>query len=227
MTLVESGPSLLPIEKAKPEKLIYKRYTNQILKVVFIQGPIIAWTIYLVTTKILFSDTAKDLIDSKIQFLHQNDLHYVYISVYMIYLARLALVVNANGARAPTRLGRPDQHIYQVVGEDNKKQALVMMASDGVNGRFNRAQRGVMNMDEGLPIFLMNTLLVSVILGQVATFFLVPLYVYGRVKFAHDYKVSAEIRLSGFLFSMIAEHGMASMIALIAIKAALGDLIQF
>eukprot|EP00594_Rhizosolenia_setigera_P020013 CAMPEP_0178980998 /NCGR_PEP_ID=MMETSP0789-20121207/26812_1 /TAXON_ID=3005 /ORGANISM="Rhizosolenia setigera, Strain CCMP 1694" /LENGTH=150 /DNA_ID=CAMNT_0020671483 /DNA_START=141 /DNA_END=590 /DNA_ORIENTATION=+ len=150
MTLVESGPSLLPIEKAKPEKLIYKRYTNQILKVVFIQGPIIAWTIYLVTTKILFSDTAKDLIDSKIQFLHQNDLHYVYISVYMVYLARLALVVNANGARAPTRLGRPDQHIYQVVGEDNSKQALVMMASDGVNGRFNRAQRGVMNMDEGL-----------------------------------------------------------------------------
>jgi len=228
-TTGEAGPSLLPAEKAKPEEVIYKKYTSDFIKLAFRTGPMIAWTIYLTTTQLLVSAKTKDLIASKIYFLSQYDLYYVYISVYMIYLTRLALVANANGARAPTRLNRPDQHIYQVVGssKDTTTTPLVMMANEGVNGRFNRAQRGIMNMDEGLPLFLMNTLLVSVILGQVTSFLLVPLYGYGRVKYAHDYKTSASARMGAFMFAMVAEHGMAALVGLIAIKAVFGELIPF
>ncbi len=208
------GPSLLPLEKAVAEESEMRGYQKRFLKLIIVQAPIIAWSIYFATTKILLSQSSLDIMNSKLEFIKKYELHYVYISVYMVYLARLILVTNVNGARGPTRLGRPDQHIYQVVGTKD----LVLMATKGVHGRFNRAQRGILNMDEGLPLFAAGTLLVAPVFGQVVCFFLVPLYAYGRVKMAFDYKESKEVRLGGFMLAMIAEHGMFGFVGLIAIK---------
>lgn len=214
----ESGPSLLPPEKAVSEDIATTGYQKRFLKLIIIQAPIIAWSIYFVSTKMLLSQGSLDLLNVKVEFLQKYELQYLYISIYMIYLARLALVTNVNGARGPTRLDRPDQHIYQVVGSKD----LVLMASDGVYGRFNRAQRGILNMDEGLPLFLTSTLLVAPVFGQVACLFLVPLYAYGRIKMGFDYKESKKVRLGGFMFAMIAEHGMFAFVGLIVFKIFFG-----
>ena len=99
------------------------------------------------------------------------------------------------------------------------------MATDGAYGRFNRAQRAIFNMDEGLPLFLANTLLVAPILGPVACGVVVPLYAYGRITLGYAYEECCRDRIKGFLFSMIAEHAMAAMVGLIALKATFGSAI--
>lgn len=212
------GPSFLPLEKAKSEKALRSHYTKQFLTVVLAQGPVIAWGLYGIL-KILLSSESLTIMNQKFDFLYHYELYYVYLAVFLIYLSKLAMTMNANGARAPTRLNRPDQQIYQVVGTDN----MVLMATEGANGRFNRAQRANFNMEEGLPLFLTNTILVSAVLGPLVSCFLVPMYAYGRIRFAHDYKESCKARTSGFLYSMIAEHGMAALVVLIAVKAIAGD----
>ena len=58
--------------------------------------------------------------------------------------------------------------------------------------------------------------------GQVACFFLVPLYAYGRIKMGFDYKESKKVRLGGFMFAMIAEHGMFAFVGLIVFKIFFG-----
>jgi len=211
---IKIGPSLLPPERSKTEIEIYTHYMKRFVKLIFIQGPIVAWSIYLVSVFLLSSDKTKELIESKLQFVKDYELQYLYYVVFFIYVVRLQLMANVNGARAPTRLDRPDQHIYQVIGSND----LVLMANDGVNGRFNRAQRAINNMDEGLSLFLVNALLVAPIFGKVVFFLFIPLYGYGRISFGRDYKDSLRGRQRGFMLSMYAEHGMAAFVALIAIK---------
>lgn len=214
----DNGPALLPPEKARTEEYIRNKYVKQLAGVVLVKGPIIGWTLYLIN-RALISEGSKAIMDAKFEFLQEYQLYYLYMAIFIIYLTRLPLVVNSNGARSPTCLDRPDQHIYQVVGT----KQLVLMATDGANGRFNRAQRGMYNMDESLPQFLANTLLVAPILGTIVCFLLLPMYAYGRVSFAHAYKADKSTRSHGFLFSMIAEHGMAALVGVIAIKAAFWD----
>lgn len=216
------GPSFLPKEKARSEESERARYVGVFTKLLLLQGPFIAWSLYFIT-KFVSSEASLRRMETKFELLREYELYYVYWAMFMIVLVRLVLNVNANGARAPTRLNRPDQHIYQVVG----KPDLVLMANEGEAGRFNRAQRGLFNMDEGAPLMGINTLLVSFVFGPLVCFFLVPVYAYGRIKFAHDYKKDSSSRTGAFLYCMIGEHGMAALLLLIAIKSTLGPLIPF
>ncbi|KAL3928480.1 MAG: hypothetical protein SGBAC_012634 [Bacillariaceae sp.] len=211
------GPALLPLEKAKTEESARQGTTKALSIVAFVVGPIIGWALYFIN-KALISEESQSTMDIKFDFLHAYQLHYVYIAMFMAYLAKFPLMINAGASRGPTRVDRPDQHIYQVVGTEQ----LVLMATDGAYGRFNRAQRANMNMDESLAQFLANTLLVAPILGTICCYFLLPLYAYGRISFAHAYKVDTKSRAKGFLMSMIAEHVTAALVGIIAIKAMFG-----
>ena len=46
------------------------------LMIVLVQGPVIAWSVYLVATKIFFSEDSKILMDTKLEFLRHYDLHW-------------------------------------------------------------------------------------------------------------------------------------------------------
>jgi len=216
------GPSLLPKEKAKTEAEQRAHYIGVFTKLLFLQGPAIAWVLYFLT-KYSSSETSQNMLQTKFQFLHDHQLYYPYWAMYSIMLVRCAMMTNSNGARGPTCLNRPDQHVYQVVGTND----LVLMANHGDFGRFNRAQRAIFNLEESLALMVANTLLVSVILGPLVCFLLLPLYAYGRIQFAHDYKEDPSSRGGAFLFCMIAEHGMGALVALIAIKATAGEKIPF
>jgi hypothetical protein len=72
----------------------------------------LAWSTYLAVSYVL--PAQKALLDEKFKFLHAYDLGYVFLAVWIVALARNALSLNANSARAGARVGRPDQHVYKV-----------------------------------------------------------------------------------------------------------------
>ena len=63
--------------------------------------------------------------------------------------------INANGARLPAKLDRPDQHIYQIMAEKGPlaNAPYVLMATTGAAGRFNRAQVLGLELGLGFPRF--------------------------------------------------------------------------
>merc|ERR1712023_187063 len=97
---------------------------------------------------------------------------------------RMVLVINANGARAPARVDRPDQHVYKIMDKDgpNKDTPYVMMANTGPQGRFNRAQRGVFNTDESMPLYIANSILAGAVFGPFVVLLNI-LVAYGRITF--------------------------------------------
>ena len=135
-------------------------------------------------------------------------------------------MINANGARAPARVDRPDQHIYKIMAEKGPlaDAPYVLMATTGDAGRFNRAQRAAYNMDEGLPLYLSATLLAGSVFGPLVAL-LALLNAYGRVSFADGYKASLGARGGGFMAAVVAEHVTAGLVGLCAIKGLLGPLV--
>ena len=108
----------------------------------------------------------KEILDKKFDFLHEWDLGFVYLCIYIINLGRARIMVNSNAVRAGARVGRPDQHVYKVMDSKASKEApFVLMANTGWAGKFNRAQRGAFNTDEAIPGYLVNTVLASAVFG--------------------------------------------------------------
>jgi hypothetical protein len=144
-----------------------------------------------------------------------------------VYLTRVYLMINANGARGPAMLDRPDQHIYKVMDANAPDDAsYVLMANTGAAGRFNRSMRAVANMDEGLPMYITGLLLSALCFGPCA---LLPalLTMYGRSKFAHGYKEYSGARFAGFFASVVAEHLTGSLVLIAALKGLIGPAFPF
>ena len=168
-----------------------------------------------------------DLVATKFAFIHANQLGFVFLAWYLVYLTRVYLMLNANGARGPAMLDRPDQHIYKVMDANAPDDApYVLMANTGAAGRFNRSMRAVANMDEGLPMYITGLLLSALCFGPCA---LLPalLTMYGRSTFANGYKESLGARGKGFFASVVAEHLTGSLVLIAALKGLIGPAFPF
>jgi len=142
--------------------------------------------------------------------------------VFLIGLARSRLIVNANAQRAGARVDRPDQHAYKIMDPKAASEApLVLMASTGPLGRFNRAQRGVFNTDESMPLYVANTILAGSMFGPVVVL-LNLLVAFGRIKFGLGYTESNAARMGGIMPAFIGEGWTSGLVLLIAIKALAG-----
>eukprot|EP00656_Telonema_subtile_P008232 TRINITY_DN13855_c0_g1_i3.p1 TRINITY_DN13855_c0_g1~~TRINITY_DN13855_c0_g1_i3.p1 ORF type:complete len:256 (+),score=58.64 TRINITY_DN13855_c0_g1_i3:168-935(+) len=159
----------------------------------------------------------------KLEFIYAHNLSWVFACWYVVFLTRLYLAINANGARAPARLDRPDQHVYKIMARSGELSSApcVLMDNTGAAGRFNRAQRAAANMDESIAVYLSGLLLVAAVFGPVALL-LAGANAFGRVKFAHAYKADHRQRLAGFTPSMLSEQVSASLVGLVAVKGVLG-----
>jgi hypothetical protein len=74
----------------------------------------------------------KEILDKKFAFLHEWDLGFVYLCIYIICLGRTRIMVNSNAVRSGARCDRPDQHIYKVMDSKGSKDApFVLMANTG------------------------------------------------------------------------------------------------
>lgn len=193
-----------------------KKYCVMLFLVTPVIQILLALGVYVLGVK-AFKQQA--LYDKKFQFIFDWQLGYVYLAVYMLSLMRAVLVLNANGARAPARVDRPDQHIYKIMDKDgpNKDASYVMMANTGLPGRFNRAQRGLFNTDENLPLVLVQTLLTGFVFGPLVCIVLL-IVILGRITFGCKYKQSSASRGAGFLPSVIGEGIVTGLLILCAVK---------
>ena len=156
---------------------------------------------------------------TKLQFMHTYSLGFVYAAWYILYITRLYAGLNANGARAPTGIDRPDQHAYEVVGGGTVKM------SPKETPAASRAQRGAYNMDETMPIFISGLLLNGAVLGP-AVVLIAAMYSYGAVLFCNTYTAGGS-RINGFLYKASAESVSAQLALLIAVKALAGPALPY
>ncbi|CAE7895521.1 unnamed protein product [Symbiodinium sp. KB8] len=193
-----------------------KKYVGLLLVYVPILSQILAWPTYFVAGRYLGQ---QDMYDAKFHFIYEYQLGYVFLAVWLVGLTRTTITILANGARAPARVNRPDQHVYKIMANSGplKDAPYVLMANTGAVGRFNRAQRSMYNTDESLPMYLMCTMLAASVFGPIV---LLPLLLtaYGRITFARLYIESLTARGAGFLPSMIGEKWTEGLVLLCAIK---------
>jgi len=193
-----------------------KKYVGLLLVYVPIISQILAWPTYFVAGRYLGH---QDMYDAKFHFIYEYQLGYVFLAVWLVGLTRTIITILANGARAPARVNRPDQHVYKIMANSGplKDAPYVLMANTGAVGRFNRAQRSMYNTDESLPMYLMCTMLAASVFGPIV---LLPLLLsaYGRITFARLYIESLTARGAGFLPSMIGEKWTEGLVLLCAIK---------
>lgn len=215
-------------DEPKSEGERVKKAESMYMKMLFgmlpIAGQVFAWGTYFVYAYVLGKKAA---FDTKLQFVQSYDLGWVFLSVWVISLARSRLIMNANAQRAGARVDRPDQHAYKIMdSKANKDAPLVMMANTGALGRFNRAQRGVFNTDESAPLYVVNTVLAGSMFGPVVVL-LNLLVAYGRVKFGLGYTESGAGRMAGLGPSFLGETWISGLVLLVAIKALAGSMIPF
>lgn len=212
-------------DKTPTEAAEAKKYAKMLLCMVPVIGQVLAWGAYFLGGLALGQQS---LYDEKFAFIHRYELGYLFLAAWIMGITRQGLVINANAARAAARLDRPDQHVYKVMAGSGalKDAPYVLMAGTGPQGRFNRAQRGVYNTDETLPLYLADTLLAGSVFGPMILP-LVLLWVFGRLTFALKYKQAVKARGAGFAPSMIAEKWTENLVLVCAIKAIFFTCIPF
>jgi len=201
-----------------------KMYIKMLFGMMPLVGQVLAWGSYLVYVYFLGYKAA---FDAKLDFIQRYDLGWVFLSVWIISMARTRLIINANAQRAGARVDRPDQHAYKVMDSKASENApLVLMANTGPLGRFNRAQRGVFNTDEAMPLYVANTILAGSVFGPLVVL-LNLLAAFGRVTFGLGYTEGNTGRMTGLLPSFLGEGWVSGLVLLIAIKALAGGVVPF
>jgi hypothetical protein len=144
------------------------------------------------------------------------------VTWYIVFVTRTYMAINANGARKPARIDRPDQHIYKIM--TNKKPlcdaAYVLMEGSGAGGRFNRAQRAAAHMDESLPLYLTGAMLTACVFGPISVIISL-IYACARVGYANSYTRHLKDRLGSIYWIFISEQLSAGLVLFVAIKAAM------
>ena len=155
--------------------------------------------------------------DEKLKLLAQYDLGYLYAALVSLFVGQFVMGINTGNARKYCKAKSPDQHVYEVKGAEGSKLGYVLMDTEGVNGRFNRAQRAVQNYNETFP---MNALFI-VFAGFVypkEVMILTFVFAVSRVISAWGYTSSSNGRMPGFMLSNFAMWSVASLNIMIAYK---------
>lgn len=215
--LIPSGPAISSEAEARA------RYYRVYGKLTMVQAPVIAALVLGLLTQVP-GQSAR--LAARLAFVHEHDLGAVLACWYIVYSVRLYMNINANGARAPARVDRPDQHLYQVAGGEDAP--YVFMAEHGAAGRFNRAQRAAFHMDESLALFLSSLLVVAALCGPLGLG-IGAVYAFGRVNFAEQYKASVATRMAnGTMYAIfVSEHLAAALVGGAALKGLLGPALPF
>ena len=122
-------------DKVQTEAEARSHYFGIYGKLIFLQAPCIGWCVYFLAKYVLGFSA---VLDEKFAFIYRHQLGYVFLAWFLVYCTRVYAAINCNGARAPTRLDRPDQHIYKIMAQsgDLKGAPYVLMAGTGAAGRF-------------------------------------------------------------------------------------------
>ena len=169
------------------------------------------WTFYLLFNGILTSigmtvahflvfpmEPKSTRTTDQIDVLASYGLGWVFLGAWVLKLGQMVMGINLGTARTVAKVEVPDQQVYQVKGAEGSKLGYVLMETEGVIGKFNRAQRALQNYNESAPIFF----LMFVLAGCVAPFGIficTCIYSAGRVINAIGYTSATDSRVPGTL----------------------------
>merc|ERR1712039_206226 len=120
--------------------------------------------------------------------------------------------------RKTAKVNVPDQQVYKVYNGAQANLGYVLMEKEGELGRFNRAQRALMNLYEVLPIFL----LLFVLAGFVFPFpcFVVACYFMTmRAISAFGYTAKPAGRMAGTMLGNLGLETLQGLVLVSGIKA--------
>mmetsp|Transcript_62925 Transcript_62925/g.174076 ORF Transcript_62925/g.174076 Transcript_62925/m.174076 type:complete len:135 (+) Transcript_62925:2-406(+) len=108
---------------------------------------------------------------------------------------------NMGTARRACKVNVPDQHVYRVYG-GAADGAVVLMDTEGAFGAFNRAQRSLANLEEYLPLFLVEVLLVGFVFPALVGA-LTVIFGAARLMGAFGYTRGAKERMAGNIIGFL------------------------
>mmetsp|Transcript_4711 Transcript_4711/g.7141 ORF Transcript_4711/g.7141 Transcript_4711/m.7141 type:complete len:213 (-) Transcript_4711:120-758(-) len=153
----------------------------------------------------------------KLSLLAEYDLGYIYLAAIILNISQLAMGINVGNARKHCKVHNPDQHIYQVKGAEGSKLGYVLMDNEGVNGKFNRAQRAAANFNESYAQNIFYILLAGFVYPKEVMIISSVMGV-GRVVMALGYTGTLNGRLGGFMISKFAAHSLECLVGITAYK---------
>ena len=146
---------------------------------------------------------------------------WTYLGAWVLKFCQMIIGINLGTARAKSKVGVPDQHVYQVKGAEGSKLGYVLMETEGAHGDFNRAQRALQNLNENLPQFIAMYLLASYVCPK-AVFVCACVFGFGRVMGAIGYTGSAAGRLGGTMIGVLGTSVIDCVVLRVGIAAIIG-----
>ena len=160
-------------------------------------------------------------INTKIDLLASYDLGWLYLGIFLLQMLQLPLTVLLAHTRKESKVNVPDQHVYKVMGMmDGSKPPVgyVLMETEGVIGRFNRAQRAWMNYGEQFPMLALLYVAAGFVL-PIDSFVVVMVFACARIVAAFGYVQGADGRRLGTVISVLSLSVLQGMVLIAAIKA--------
>jgi len=186
---------------------------GNIIIISFIMGQLISWPVYK------YGDTAA--YDQKIDLLASMNLGWLYLALPVIYYARTFTSLNANINRSAANLTPPHMYAYKVQTAKGKPELpYVILEEEGPVGEANRAQRGIDNLMEYLPMYLAYVCANGFVF-PFPTFLNVLMFMYSRMKYARGYTKSAGSRQAGFMLFGLTQMNMEGLLLIAAGKTLL------
>eukprot|EP00933_Yihiella_yeosuensis_P053864 TRINITY_DN5216_c2_g4_i1.p1 TRINITY_DN5216_c2_g4~~TRINITY_DN5216_c2_g4_i1.p1 ORF type:complete len:220 (-),score=39.98 TRINITY_DN5216_c2_g4_i1:77-736(-) len=136
------------------------------------------------------------------------------------FLKYMTAIIGANlgTTRRATGVNVPDQHVYKVVGGSADGSIVLMDDQHELYGPFNRAQRALQTLNEGLPLFVGDFFLAGYVF-PLATSLCTAGFAVARVKGALDYAEERTKRMSGNMTGSLFSFGLAGMIMTIGARS--------
>lgn len=208
-TKIETDAKGIPLKSSYPASPAYPVFYVMITTVL----GVITFTIaYFAVVK------NNDKGDAKIAMISEYDLGYLYIAAFILKIGQHIMSMNLGTIRKEAKVNVPDQHVYQVKGAEGSKLGYVLLEYDGVMGKFNRAQRAIMNYNES---YAQNTLyiLLSGFIYPKEVAIICTIFACTRVIYAVGYTHSVDGREAGFMLSLMTAGVIEGLVVLAGYKA--------
>jgi uncharacterized MAPEG superfamily protein len=197
-----------------PLKTIYPEGTN--LAMTYTIGVVVFSVISSVVTYFAIV-RGNDTVAAKLELLAKYDLGYLYVAILILKIGQVAMGINMGCARNMSKVPPPDQHIYEVKGAEGSKLGYVLMDNEGLNGKFNRAQRAVQNFNESFPQLVLYIIFAGFVYPKEVSM-LTTLYMITRLVYALGYSKEANGRFGGLMLSTLVANAIEFLVGFIAYK---------
>ena len=164
-------------------------------------------------------ESKRESADAKIAILASYDLGWVYLGIFFVKLLQLPIAIILGTARKQSKAGLPNQHVYKVMGAEGSKLGYVLMENEGDHGKFNRAQRALMNYCEVFPSVALLFVAAGVVFPADA-FTALMLFSVTKIIGAIGYtEKGAEGRQSGAALNFLSINTLNGMVLIAAYKS--------